>query len=44
MVVAENEAEVRRLLENDVYSRSGVWDLERMEIIPVCSFYFTLGI
>lgn len=42
MVVAEDEAEVHRLLENDVYSRNGVWDLERTEIIPVC--FITLGV
>lgn len=35
LAVAENEAEVRALLENDIYSRSGVWDLEAAQIIPV---------
>lgn len=36
MVVAENEQQARRLLEEDVYSKSGVWDLENTQIIPVC--------
>lgn len=35
LAVAESEAEVRALLENDIYSRSGVWDLEAAQIIPV---------
>lgn len=32
---AENEAEVRKILENDIYVRSGVWDMEKAQIIPV---------
>lgn len=36
MVVAENEQQARRLLEEDVYSKSGVWDLEKTQIVPVC--------
>ena len=39
MVVAENEQQVRRLLEADVYSKSGVWDLENTQIIPVSLLY-----
>lgn len=38
MVLAENEGEARKIVENDVYSRSGVWDLENTQIIPVCFF------
>lgn len=38
MVVAEDEQQVRRLLEEDVYSKNGVWDLENTQIIPVCYF------
>ncbi|KAJ5281490.1 hypothetical protein N7478_006862 [Penicillium angulare] len=34
LVLAENEAEVRTILENDIYSKSGVWDLENAQIIP----------
>ncbi|KAJ5635285.1 uncharacterized protein N7484_008598 [Penicillium longicatenatum] len=34
LAVAENEAAVRTLLENDIYARSGVWDLEKAQIIP----------
>lgn len=36
LAVAENEAEVRAILENDIYARSGVWDLAKAQIIPVC--------
>lgn len=42
LAVAENEAEVRKLLESDVYARSGVWDLEQAQIIPVCLFLLSL--
>lgn len=38
LAVAENEAEVRKLLESDIYAQSGVWDLEKAQIIPVCLF------
>ncbi|KJK66967.1 YCII-related domain protein [Aspergillus parasiticus SU-1] len=34
IVVAENEAEVRELISNDIYTRSGVWDVEKAQIIP----------
>ena len=36
IVVAENEAEVRELISQDIYTRSGVWDVEKAQIIPVC--------
>lgn len=36
LVVAENEAAVRSILEKDVYVRSGVWDMEKAQVIPVC--------
>lgn len=36
LAVAENEAAVRAILENDIYARSGVWDMEKAQIIPVC--------
>lgn len=35
LAVAENEAEVRAILENDIYAHSGVWDLSKAQIIPV---------
>lgn len=35
MLLAENEEEARKLLENDVYTRNGVWDIENVQIIPV---------
>ncbi|ODM22365.1 hypothetical protein SI65_03211 [Aspergillus cristatus] len=34
MLLAENEEEARKLLENDVYTRNGVWDIENVQIIP----------
>jgi hypothetical protein len=36
MAVAENEAQVLELLNNDIYVKSGVWDMEKAQIIPVC--------
>ncbi|OQE21352.1 hypothetical protein PENSTE_c012G02145 [Penicillium steckii] len=33
MAVAENEEEVRKILENDIYVKSGVWDMEKAQII-----------
>ncbi|CAI0652194.1 unnamed protein product [Colletotrichum noveboracense] len=32
---AESPEDVKAIIENDVYATSGVWDLERMQIIPV---------
>lgn len=40
LAMAESEAEVRALLEKDIYNTSGVWDLEKAQIIPVCFSYF----
>lgn len=37
LAMAESEAEVRALLEKDIYGTSGVWDLEKAQIIPVCT-------
>lgn len=34
---AATEAEVREILTNDVYGKGNVWDLEKMQIIPVSS-------
>ncbi|KAF4823950.1 Aspercryptin biosynthesis cluster protein B [Colletotrichum tropicale] len=31
---AESPENVKAIIENDVYATSGVWDLERMQIIP----------
>lgn len=33
--VAESAEEVREVLSKDIYAQSGVWDMEKMEIIPV---------
>lgn len=48
LAVAESEAEVRALLEKDIYGTSGVWDLEKAQIIPVrlilaFAFVFVVG-
>jgi uncharacterized protein YciI len=42
---AENEEEVRKILENDIYVRSGVWDMEKAQIIPVSAIsgFFSRG-
>ncbi|KAJ5150699.1 uncharacterized protein N7500_010888 [Penicillium coprophilum] len=34
LAVAENEAEVLELLNKDIYVTSGVWDMEKAQIIP----------
>jgi uncharacterized protein len=34
LVTAESEEEVRRFVAEDVYTKSGVWDLESMRIWP----------
>lgn len=36
---AASETEVRKQLEEDIYAKEGVWDLEKVQIIPV-SFIF----
>ncbi|KAJ6085818.1 hypothetical protein N7486_004189 [Penicillium sp. IBT 16267x] len=35
VAVAENEAAVRAILGNDVYARTGVWDMEKAQITPM---------
>lgn len=37
LALASDEAEVRAILENDIYAHSGVWDLSKAQIIPVRS-------
>ncbi|KAG2420649.1 hypothetical protein HFD88_000262 [Aspergillus terreus] len=34
MVVAESKEEVMELIRKDIYSTSGVWDLENCQVIP----------
>ncbi|KAL4889051.1 YCII-related domain protein [Aspergillus ambiguus] len=34
MVVAESKEAAMELIRNDIYSKSGVWDLENCQIIP----------
>lgn len=39
LAVAESEAAVRELLEKDIYTTSGVWDLANAQIIPVRTYH-----
>lgn len=39
LAVAETEAELHELFANDIYGTSGVWDLEKAQIIPVCLLF-----
>ena len=32
---AESIDEVHKIIENDVYTTSGVWDLEKAQVLPV---------
>lgn len=34
VVKAENEARVREFLENDAYTKAGVWDVGKAQILP----------
>jgi uncharacterized protein YciI len=34
LLMAESEEQARELLKKDIYVRSGVWDLEKAQIIP----------
>ncbi|KAJ6123792.1 hypothetical protein N7471_011109 [Penicillium samsonianum] len=34
LAVAENEAQVLELINKDIYATSGVWDMEKAQIIP----------
>lgn len=34
----ESIEDVRETLMKDIYAKSGVWDLEKAQIIPVCLF------
>lgn len=36
MVLAETKEEAEALIKNDIYTKSGVWDLDKAQIIPVC--------
>jgi hypothetical protein len=42
IAVAESEADVRALLEKDIYVSSGVWDMEKAQIIPVSVFPYLM--
>lgn len=41
IVVAVDADKVMALLERDIYSTSGVWDLDATQIIPVCFCLYT---
>ncbi|PYH95145.1 YCII-related domain protein [Aspergillus ellipticus CBS 707.79] len=34
VVVAESKEEAEKIIQNDIYTRSGVWNLEKAQIIP----------
>jgi len=34
VVVAETEEQVRETLRNDIYARSGVWDVDKATVYP----------
>lgn len=34
VVEADSEAEVRKVIESDIYYTSGVWDSKKVQIIP----------
>ncbi|PWY86228.1 YCII-related domain protein [Aspergillus heteromorphus CBS 117.55] len=34
IVVAESKEEAEKVIQNDIYTKSGVWDLEKAQIIP----------
>lgn len=39
MVVAESREEVLEILKGDIYTRTGVWDLDKIQIWPVSLFF-----
>jgi uncharacterized protein YciI len=39
----ETAQDVRELIENDIYATSGVWDLDKVQIIPVRDFDYAQG-
>ncbi|EAL90102.1 uncharacterized protein AFUA_4G06860 [Aspergillus fumigatus Af293] len=50
LLMAESEEQAKELLSKDIYVRSGVWDLEKAQIIPIwshvqhaCDYSFALG-
>lgn len=32
----KDAAEIRGIIEKDIYATSGVWDLDKVQVIPVC--------
>lgn len=39
IVAAETVDEVKAVLAGDIYSTSGVWNVENASIVPVCFFF-----
>ena len=39
MVTAESEEEVMELLKKDIYTTEGIWDMEKVVIYPVCTYF-----
>lgn len=40
---AESKEDVLKVLRDDIYTKAGVWDLERAQILPVSGFFIGLG-
>ena len=40
MIVAEDADKAMEIIKGDIYTQSGVWDLEKAQIIPVCYIHF----
>lgn len=43
LATAHSKEEVLEVLRQDIYTREGVWDLERVQVIPVRQPSFFVG-
>lgn len=43
LVRAETIDAVKEIIKDDIYTRTGVWDEEKVQIIPVCRYFFLLS-
>jgi len=43
LATAHSKEEVLEVLRQDIYTREGVWDLERVQVIPVRQPSFLVG-
>ena len=42
IMLAESRAEVEKALKEDIYTKAGIWDWEKVQIIPVSYFVTSL--